>query len=191
MPLPTKDQVDDALRAVIDPELRRSIVDLGMVRSIEIADSGQVDVIVSLTTAGCPIRNHFGSPSRAAQNVRARRRDRGWRDLRRPLQRQLRRVPDGAESEPGERVARGERSDRGGGAARGRDQRPENRRAEGEPDREQGADRRATLVGELAEHRHRPRRRRRGAEAPRCSRRVSSRRILAEELFKSDSDCYP
>ena len=69
MPLPTKDQVNDALRAVIDPELRRSIVDLGMVRSIEIAESGQVDVMVSLTTAGCPIRNHFETA--VATNVRA------------------------------------------------------------------------------------------------------------------------
>ncbi len=57
--MPTKEQVTEALRVVIDPELRRSIVDLGMVRSIEIADSGRVDVIVSLTTPGCPIRNHF------------------------------------------------------------------------------------------------------------------------------------
>ena len=69
MPLPSQDQVNDALRAVIDPELRRSIVDLGMVRSIEIAESGQVDVMVSLTTAGCPIRNHFETA--VAQNVRA------------------------------------------------------------------------------------------------------------------------
>ena len=57
--MPTKDQVTEALRAVIDPELRRSIVDLGMVRSIEIRESGKVEVVVSLTTAGCPIRNHF------------------------------------------------------------------------------------------------------------------------------------
>ena len=56
---PTEDQVTDALRAVIDPELRRSIVDLGMVRSIEFAEGGRVEVVVSLTTAGCPIRNHF------------------------------------------------------------------------------------------------------------------------------------
>ncbi|HTR76404.1 MAG TPA: Mrp/NBP35 family ATP-binding protein [Solirubrobacterales bacterium] len=59
MALPTKDQVNEALRGVIDPELRRSIVELGMVRSIEIHDSGRVEVIVSLTTAGCPIRSHF------------------------------------------------------------------------------------------------------------------------------------
>jgi ATP-binding protein involved in chromosome partitioning len=57
-PMPSKEQVTEALRGVIDPELRRSIVDLGMVRSIEIAD-GRVDVTVSLTTAGCPIRAHF------------------------------------------------------------------------------------------------------------------------------------
>jgi ATP-binding protein involved in chromosome partitioning len=44
---------------VIDPELRRSIVELGMVRSIEIQPSGRVEVVVSLTTAGCPIRSHF------------------------------------------------------------------------------------------------------------------------------------
>jgi ATP-binding protein involved in chromosome partitioning len=57
--MPTKEQVNEKLSAVIDPELRRNIVDLGMVRSIDIHDDGKVDVIVSLTTAGCPIRNHF------------------------------------------------------------------------------------------------------------------------------------
>jgi ATP-binding protein involved in chromosome partitioning len=57
--MPTKDQITEKLRAVIDPELRRSIVELGMVRSIEIRDGGRVEVVVSLTTAGCPIRSHF------------------------------------------------------------------------------------------------------------------------------------
>ncbi len=59
MALPTNDQVTEKLRAVIDPELRRSIVELGMVRSIEISPEGRVEVVVSLTTAGCPIRSHF------------------------------------------------------------------------------------------------------------------------------------
>jgi len=59
MALPTHDQVNEALRGVIDPELRRSIVELGMVRSIDIQDSGRIEVVVSLTTAGCPIRSHF------------------------------------------------------------------------------------------------------------------------------------
>jgi ATP-binding protein involved in chromosome partitioning len=57
--MPTQDQVREALRAVIDPELRQSIVDLDMVRSIQIHENGVVDVMVSLTTAGCPIRSHF------------------------------------------------------------------------------------------------------------------------------------
>jgi ATP-binding protein involved in chromosome partitioning len=54
-----RDEVLKALEVVIDPELRRSIVELEMVRSIDISDNGVVDVTVSLTTAGCPIRDHF------------------------------------------------------------------------------------------------------------------------------------
>jgi ATP-binding protein involved in chromosome partitioning len=54
-----REQVLESLKVVIDPELRRSIVELGMVRSIDISENGVVDVTVSLTTAGCPIRGHF------------------------------------------------------------------------------------------------------------------------------------
>jgi ATP-binding protein involved in chromosome partitioning len=58
-PMPTHEQIQDSLRKVIDPELRKDIVSLGMVRSIEMPEDGRVDVIVSLTTPGCPIRSHF------------------------------------------------------------------------------------------------------------------------------------
>ena len=54
-----REEVLKALEAVIDPELRRSIVELEMVRSIDISENGVVDVTVSLTTAGCPIKGHF------------------------------------------------------------------------------------------------------------------------------------
>ena len=57
--MPTRDQVLGALRSVIDPELRRDIVELEMVRAVEIHENGVVDVTVSLTTPGCPIRSHF------------------------------------------------------------------------------------------------------------------------------------
>lgn len=57
--MPTQDQIREALRAVIDPELRKDIVELEMVRSIDVHDNGVVDVMVSLTTPGCPIRSHF------------------------------------------------------------------------------------------------------------------------------------
>ena len=51
----------EALREVIDPELRKDIVTLEMVRSVEVHANGVVDVTVSLTTPGCPIRDHFQS----------------------------------------------------------------------------------------------------------------------------------
>jgi ATP-binding protein involved in chromosome partitioning len=54
-----REEILGALSSVIDPELRRSIVELDMVRSIEISDNGVIDVTVSLTTPGCPIRGHF------------------------------------------------------------------------------------------------------------------------------------
>jgi ATP-binding protein involved in chromosome partitioning len=57
--MPTEAEIREALKAVIDPELRRDIVELEMVRSIAIKDAGIVDVTVSLTTPGCPIKNHF------------------------------------------------------------------------------------------------------------------------------------
>ncbi|MDQ3740746.1 MAG: Mrp/NBP35 family ATP-binding protein, partial [Actinomycetota bacterium] len=57
--MPTRETIMQALEAVIDPELRDSIVALDMVRSIDVHEDGQVDVTVSLTTPGCPIRSHF------------------------------------------------------------------------------------------------------------------------------------
>jgi ATP-binding protein involved in chromosome partitioning len=54
-----RQEISRALEAVIDPELHRSIVELDMVRSIDISANGVVDVTVSLTTPGCPIKGHF------------------------------------------------------------------------------------------------------------------------------------
>src|SRR3954465_14538165 len=54
-----KDAILKALESVIDPELHRNIVELDMVRSIDIHENGVVDVMVSLTTPGCPIRRPF------------------------------------------------------------------------------------------------------------------------------------
>jgi ATP-binding protein involved in chromosome partitioning len=63
--MPSRDEILKALESVIDPELRRSIVELEMVRSIDVAD-GAVAVTVSLTTPGCPIRSHFETAVRSA-----------------------------------------------------------------------------------------------------------------------------
>src|SRR3954454_20232114 len=57
--MPTEAQIRDSLKAVIDPELRRDIVELEMGRSIDVKTGGIVDVTGSLTTPGCPIKSHF------------------------------------------------------------------------------------------------------------------------------------
>ncbi len=51
----TETEVLEALRPVEDPELHRSIVDLDMVKSVEV-DGETVSVTVALTVAGCPLR---------------------------------------------------------------------------------------------------------------------------------------
>ena len=56
---PTIDQLIDALRPVQDPELHRTIVDLGMVRDVVIDKKGTVGLTVVLTIAGCPLRNEI------------------------------------------------------------------------------------------------------------------------------------
>jgi len=53
---PTTDQVIKALDGVQDPEIRRPITELGMVKDIEIGADGAVRVQVWLTVAGCPLR---------------------------------------------------------------------------------------------------------------------------------------
>ncbi|HXW34772.1 MAG TPA: Mrp/NBP35 family ATP-binding protein [Acidimicrobiales bacterium] len=58
---PSVDDVRDALRAVVDPELGGDIVELGMVRNIRIDEEGSVTVEVALTVAGCPLRGQIQS----------------------------------------------------------------------------------------------------------------------------------
>ena len=54
--LPTVEQVHDALATVNDPEIRRPITELGMVKHVEVGADGTVTVQVWLTVAGCPLR---------------------------------------------------------------------------------------------------------------------------------------
>ena len=55
---PSRDAVLKALEQVIDPELRRPVTELDMVRDVEIVD-GVVSLTIVLTVAGCPLRNSF------------------------------------------------------------------------------------------------------------------------------------
>jgi ATP-binding protein involved in chromosome partitioning len=56
--MPDRDTIMKALEAVIDPELKRSVVELDMVRGIEI-EGGRVGVTIALTVPGCPLRASF------------------------------------------------------------------------------------------------------------------------------------
>lgn len=59
--------IHEALSKVMDPELGRNIVDLGMVKEVSVDEKiGRVDVTVALTIAGCPLH------SRIQQDVEAR-----------------------------------------------------------------------------------------------------------------------
>jgi ATP-binding protein involved in chromosome partitioning len=55
---PGHDEILRALERVIDPELKRPVTELDMVRGVEI-DGGDVRVTIALTVAGCPLRDSF------------------------------------------------------------------------------------------------------------------------------------
>jgi ATP-binding protein involved in chromosome partitioning len=55
---PNRDAIMRALEGVIDPELRRPVTELDMVRAVDV-DGGDVSVTIALTVAGCPLRSAF------------------------------------------------------------------------------------------------------------------------------------
>jgi ATP-binding protein involved in chromosome partitioning len=56
--MPAEAQIREALVAVIDPEIRRSVVELDMVRGVTVEGS-HADVTIALTVAGCPMRSNL------------------------------------------------------------------------------------------------------------------------------------
>ena len=54
--LEIKEKVINQLRGVVDPELGSDIVDLGMVKEIDFKDTGDLQITIALTTAGCPLK---------------------------------------------------------------------------------------------------------------------------------------
>jgi ATP-binding protein involved in chromosome partitioning len=56
---PDRDAILKALEHVIDPELKRPVTELDMVRDVVVSADGAVDVTIALTVAGCPLRSSF------------------------------------------------------------------------------------------------------------------------------------
>ena len=54
--LEIKEKVINQLRGVVDPELGSDIVDLGMVKEVDIKETGDLYITIALTTAGCPLK---------------------------------------------------------------------------------------------------------------------------------------
>jgi ATP-binding protein involved in chromosome partitioning len=61
----TESQIKDALRKVIDPELRHDVVELGFIQEIEIVDD-YVHLDIQLTTPNCPFADQIVGRMREA-----------------------------------------------------------------------------------------------------------------------------
>lgn len=64
----TEDTVLDALRSIIDPDLHRDIVSLGMIKDLNIEPEtagAHVSFVFELTTPACPVRDQFKSQAEA------------------------------------------------------------------------------------------------------------------------------
>ncbi len=51
----TKDQVYEAIKTVIDPEVGFNLVDMGLIYDVEIDENNDVHVKMTLSTRGCPL----------------------------------------------------------------------------------------------------------------------------------------
>ena len=58
-------QVLEALKGVMDPELGRSLVDLGMIQDVRI-EGGRVEFTLALTTLACPLKDRISGEAKAA-----------------------------------------------------------------------------------------------------------------------------
>ena len=61
----TKEQVIEKLRGVMDPELKRNLVELGMVRNLQIKN-GRVQFTLALTTLACPLKDQIVADAKQA-----------------------------------------------------------------------------------------------------------------------------
>ena len=59
--MPTEKEIIEALRTVMDPELHRNLVELGMIHDVKSAKNGLVSFTIALTAPGCPLKNQINA----------------------------------------------------------------------------------------------------------------------------------
>lgn len=59
----TKKQIEEILKNIPDPEIGVSLWDLGLVYEVDVSD-GNVHILMTLTTIGCPLFNLIEGPIR-------------------------------------------------------------------------------------------------------------------------------
>jgi len=67
---PTEDEIRDALRYVVDPEVGLNVVDLGLVYGIEVS-AERIGVRMTMTTPACPLSDTIMESARAAVRAAA------------------------------------------------------------------------------------------------------------------------
>ena len=65
----TEDEIFEALRTVIDPELGVNIVDLGLVYEVQITEN-RLDIALTMTTPACPLGDYLLSNAEAVLRQR-------------------------------------------------------------------------------------------------------------------------
>jgi ATP-binding protein involved in chromosome partitioning len=66
MPAPSEQQVLSALATIVDPDLGRDVVSLGMIKELVISPAGEVGFTFELTTPACPVRDRFKTQAEEA-----------------------------------------------------------------------------------------------------------------------------
>src|SRR5690606_622436 len=58
------EQIREALRLVIDPELGDNIIDLGLVYYVAVQEGGVANIVMTTTTRGCPATEYLKNGAR-------------------------------------------------------------------------------------------------------------------------------
>ena len=66
LPMPSRDDVEEALRDVVDPELGINVVDLGLVYGVFVDDDNVATLDMTLTSAACPLTDEIEDQAQVA-----------------------------------------------------------------------------------------------------------------------------